>query len=363
MDKRYQFFVSSTFRDLGPERAAIINAVLELHQMPFGMEMFPAANQTPWNIIEKVIDLSDFFVLVLAGKYGSVTEEGISFTEKEYDYAVSSDIPVLAFLRDQENIPGKHLEEDSELRRKLNAFRSKVMDAHTIQKWDKPDELKSQVIVALVHEMGTSDAVGWVRGGQLASEESLQRIDTLQDRVAELEATNRELESQTGSSKFGTGLRFDVDAAADSLPASMADYMLYLSCERNIGNVRIDQVTKSKNREVAELYEHVMECVSLGWLRLDEVDQIIVFTTDGWKIVDALRRDEVIRFIKLQNQDTTPTASDKMIQSHLDTSLEETRRLLTCMKGFVSQNSDSLYYLTVVGSVAFGRLDKKDVVL
>ena len=102
---RYQIFVSSTFRDLEDERQAVLKAILELNQFPAGMEIFPAVNDTAWEHIEKVIKESDYYVLIIGGKYGSIdSESGLSYTEKEYDFAVSQNIPVLAFTHSDENI-------------------------------------------------------------------------------------------------------------------------------------------------------------------------------------------------------------------------------------------------------------------
>lgn len=49
MDKRYQVFISSTFRDLQQERQAVLRAVLELDHMPAGMELFPAGDDAAWS--------------------------------------------------------------------------------------------------------------------------------------------------------------------------------------------------------------------------------------------------------------------------------------------------------------------------
>jgi hypothetical protein len=85
MDKRYQVFVSSTYIDLQDERAEAIQALLELDCMPAGMELFPAANDQQWNWIKKIIDESDYYIVILAGRYGSVHQEkNISYTEMEY---------------------------------------------------------------------------------------------------------------------------------------------------------------------------------------------------------------------------------------------------------------------------------------
>ncbi len=71
MDKRFQVFVSSTFRDLVDERRAVIEGILEIDQMPAGMELFPASDESAWDLIKGVIDDSDYYVLIIGGKYGS----------------------------------------------------------------------------------------------------------------------------------------------------------------------------------------------------------------------------------------------------------------------------------------------------
>ena len=42
--------------------------------------------------------MSDYFVLIIGRYCGTLFEEGISYTEKEYDYALSKGIPVLSFI-------------------------------------------------------------------------------------------------------------------------------------------------------------------------------------------------------------------------------------------------------------------------
>jgi len=36
------------------------------------MELFPASNKKQWTIIKRVIDDSDFYLLIIAGRYGSL---------------------------------------------------------------------------------------------------------------------------------------------------------------------------------------------------------------------------------------------------------------------------------------------------
>lgn len=98
MDKKYQVFISSTFSDLIEERKKIQEILLMADCIPAGMEAFVATNEEQFNVIKKVIDLCDYYVLIVGGRYGSVNEStGLSYTEMEYDYAVENNIPVLVF--------------------------------------------------------------------------------------------------------------------------------------------------------------------------------------------------------------------------------------------------------------------------
>ncbi|MDQ8198783.1 DUF4062 domain-containing protein [Pelagicoccus enzymogenes] len=127
MDKRYQVFVSSTYADLQHERQKVIQALMEMDCIPAGMELFPAADEEQWDFIRKIIDDCDYYLIIIGGRYGSLTEEGISYTEKEYDYAISLGLKVVAFLhKTPDSIPVGKSDIDPSLRQKLEEFRDKV---------------------------------------------------------------------------------------------------------------------------------------------------------------------------------------------------------------------------------------------
>src|ERR1017187_3054815 len=90
-----------------------------------------------WETITSVIDRSDYYVLILAGRYGSVYRRGKSWTEKEYEYAVLRNIPVLAFIRAKRSIRADAMDEDSGLRAKLEGFKRKVRDRHLCREWTR----------------------------------------------------------------------------------------------------------------------------------------------------------------------------------------------------------------------------------
>jgi hypothetical protein len=84
MDNKYQIFVSSTYTDLIDERQETLKSILDLGHIPSGMEGFHAADEKQLSYIKKIIAECDYYVLILAGRYGSVDETGISYTEREY---------------------------------------------------------------------------------------------------------------------------------------------------------------------------------------------------------------------------------------------------------------------------------------
>lgn len=117
MNKKYQVFISSTYEDLKEERIGAINALLDMECIPVGMEQFPASSLSQWEYIKRLIDMSDYYLLIVAGRYGSIDPEtNMSYTEKEYEYAKSKGIPIIAFLHANPlNLPvRKYAETDDE---------------------------------------------------------------------------------------------------------------------------------------------------------------------------------------------------------------------------------------------------------
>jgi hypothetical protein len=100
MNKKLQVFVSSTYTDLIEERQAAVEAILDAGHIPAGMELFKAG-KSQLETIYKWIDNSDVYMLILGGRYGSIEEDsGLSYTELEYQYALSKNMPVFAIVLD-----------------------------------------------------------------------------------------------------------------------------------------------------------------------------------------------------------------------------------------------------------------------
>jgi Domain of unknown function (DUF4062) len=199
MQPRFQVFLSSTFRDLRDERQAALEAILELGHFPAGMEAFPAADATPWELIKTIIADSDYYVLIVGGKYGSTGPEGISYTEMEFNLAEELKKPVLAFIHgDPDQIPAGKIELDPESRRRLQAFRERVTQ-RICKTWTNKENLKAAVLLALVHAIRTKPAFGWVRNEGLENQELLRRLASLQDRFDTQQTELQSLRASAGS--------------------------------------------------------------------------------------------------------------------------------------------------------------------
>lgn len=177
--KRYQVFVSSTFADLKEERQEVIQALLELDCIPSGMELFPAADESQWNLIQKVIDDCDYYLVIVAGRYGSIAEDGLSYTEKEYRYAADKNKPTIAFLHeDPSSIASGKSEQEPESKKKLAAFRGRC-EKKMCKFWSSPADLGGKVSRSLVQLIKSNPSVGWVRGDAALDEGTATTINRL----------------------------------------------------------------------------------------------------------------------------------------------------------------------------------------
>jgi hypothetical protein len=218
MDKRYQVFVSSTYADLKDERRTVIQALMEMDCIPAGMELFPAADEEQFQFIKRVIDDCDYYILIIGGRYGSTTPEGLSYTEKEYDYARGLKMKVLAFIRENpEELPFKNSETEPNLRLRLDAFREKAKTNTIVKMWKDAKELPGLVALSLSKTIKSHPAIGWVRANQLASLEALTDLNRLRESNSELLSRNNELEKKLAE---GTPALADIAGLDDSIVMS-----------------------------------------------------------------------------------------------------------------------------------------------
>ena len=179
-DAKYQIFISSTFLGLESVRSKITATILNLHHFPIGMEMFSAGDSEQWEIITETIDVSDYYLLIIGHRYGSVNDEGMSFTEKEFDYAVAKGIPVLSFIRERD-IPtlAAERESDPDKNARLEAFIAKAKNNKMCEFWGTTDELATKVAVALPKTFKRMPRLGWKRAQEDNSKQILAELTLL----------------------------------------------------------------------------------------------------------------------------------------------------------------------------------------
>ena len=198
MDKIFHVFVSSTYDDLIDERKKVSEAVAKAGYVAEGMEIFPASSQTQMDFIRRVIDRCDYYILIMAGRYGTISDSGLSYTELEFCYAQSKGIPILAFLRRNiDDLPKKYLESDELGERKLGDFKERLRNQSVIDHWTNPDELSTRALAALSQARITHEGTGWIRADRAASEDILAEINELRKKNAELSKKVQSFGSET----------------------------------------------------------------------------------------------------------------------------------------------------------------------
>ena len=165
----WEIFISSTYEDLKEERQALMGVALENNFIPVGMEQFHAAPASQWDVITKMIDECDFYLLVIGGRYGSIDKDaGVSYTEKEYNYAKIKGLPVLVLIKKSSAITES--EQDTgdnkyEKMAKLDKFRERVKnDENTVDSFTDINSLKYAASATLGKAINYADVnAGWVR--------------------------------------------------------------------------------------------------------------------------------------------------------------------------------------------------------
>lgn len=199
-EKKYQVFISSTYTDLVEAREKATKVILDLYHLPVGMEMFSADDDDQWKIITDAIDVSDYYVLILGHRYGSLTNKGISFTEKEFNYAKSKNIPILSFIRHRDTpVSNSDRENNPKSLDKLEKFIAKASKGKMCAFWTDVSDLERQLAIALPKSFARHQGIGWVRGDS--------KSEHVAEEIARLSEENRKLREENDLLKKNTEVR------------------------------------------------------------------------------------------------------------------------------------------------------------
>jgi len=154
--RKYQIFISSTFKELEKERSVAINTINRLGHIPRAMEFFPSSCDNSWDYITKILVECDFMLLILGNEYGHTMkdEDGRekSITEMEYEYAIEHKIPVF---------PIKYIKnENDKIDERQKSFIDKVSSKN--QRPTANIESLGAIIAQTLMELGNYNRPGWI---------------------------------------------------------------------------------------------------------------------------------------------------------------------------------------------------------
>jgi hypothetical protein len=193
MPKKYHIFVSSTTDDLKNERQALCRIIFEMGHIPVCMDSVDITEKTGWRIIKNNIAASDYFVSLVAHRYG-LLPEGLGgktgSTEIEYAQALKARVPVLALIiADKARWKAAKKDMEPKAAAALSDFKERLR-SHPFIEWLTMQDLKQGAREMLSREMALNPADGWVPGSEQAAPETANALGRL---AAENEELRRRL--------------------------------------------------------------------------------------------------------------------------------------------------------------------------
>lgn len=324
-DKKYQVFISSTYSDLKEERRKILDVLLMADCIPSGMEAFVATDNEQFEVIKKVIDLCDYYILIIGKRYGSVSSmTGKSYTEMEYDYAKSKGIPVLVFAIDESvKLTDDKTENDPTKIDLLQQFREKALNDRLATIWKTDVDLTGALAISIMRAQKEIIRLGWQRAFDF-DEASLRReIMKLYEENSALRKKNDE-----------ANLIISEFASHDEL--AYEDYQLEISFNYFISS--FDSLRPSQHEETI--------CITLP-----ELFEIIAIELINPRITERIIKDAIIH--KLMPDRYMCSFSDEQLVKKI---LAQLKALGFIASSVDETNSISYWSLTSKGQI---EADKK----
>ncbi|WP_426455832.1 DUF4062 domain-containing protein [Acinetobacter sp. KB005] len=184
LDTRYQIFISTSGRDMQPERMVLSQTLVGMGFFAWGLE-----HRTPLTttLARRQIDECDYVILLLGSQYGEQAISGVSYLSLEYEYALSQAKPIIVFMHEQpENREIDLQETHSQLKDKFLAFRKKLLhEAEHIFYFKTPRELELAVRLNIPLMIEQYGGKGWVPAHQAQQLED--EIKLLKSKILQLE--------------------------------------------------------------------------------------------------------------------------------------------------------------------------------
>lgn len=138
-----KIFISSTYRDLVNHRREVWKLLNQYNVPISGMEEFGARKSSPLETCLHEVEECDIYVAIIAMRYGSVNKAtGKSYTQLEYDKAISENKEILIYLIDESNgiIHTGNIDFEENYYR-LKTFKESLKHNHTVDFFKDETEL------------------------------------------------------------------------------------------------------------------------------------------------------------------------------------------------------------------------------
>lgn len=194
-------FISSTFNDLREERQLVADTLRESGLNVNALDVKPASTTSSKKEILNGIQESDFVILLVGNRYGSILPKMTRSTSKsitwwEYETACRMRKPVIAFFKNITNFKASDDDDFNDLKyqRKrflFKKFKEKITSAHNPAYFADPIDLSKKVRNALIPTY---------RSGVMSL---LKQNSALHSENADLKEELERLRSSVGSNAFG----------------------------------------------------------------------------------------------------------------------------------------------------------------
>lgn len=153
-------FISSTFNDLQKERVFVANTLRERGLNINALDIKPASNDSSKKEIINGIRESDFIILIIGDRYGSIIPDltgskTLSITKWEYQRGIGFGKPVLAYFKHISSFDDKNHDNKTESNYKmkrilLEKFKKLIATKHNPAYFADPYELSEKVQNSLI---------------------------------------------------------------------------------------------------------------------------------------------------------------------------------------------------------------------
>lgn len=182
LDKRYQIFITTSGKEMQPEKMVVSQTLVGMGFFSWGLEQRTAMTTA---FARRQIDDCDYVLLILGSQYGEQSVSGVSYMNLEYIYAATKQKPIIVFMHQDPSAREIHLQEEKlSLRERFHEFRNQLQkEVEQVVEFKTLRELELAVRSYMPQMLERYPAVGWVRPQNM---QVLQdEIDSLKNKLAQ----------------------------------------------------------------------------------------------------------------------------------------------------------------------------------